>query len=192
MIASNANEKKLERVCFVTTGATAEFRELIEALFKPDVLELLVKEGFTKLHVQCGATLKDIHSLLPPDLEAPLKIRCYDFKKNGLREDMLECQERKGIRQRGIVIMHAGTYGRVEGIPISRSIPSSISSPISSSMAVLQNRLTCFSGTGTVMEAMRLGLTYVVVPNTSLLNNHQDELANELHVLNIATRATTR
>jgi beta-1,4-N-acetylglucosaminyltransferase len=43
-----------------------------------------------------------------------------------------------------------------------------------------------------VMDAMRLGLSMIVVPNNSLLDNHQDELAKELHSQNYATRATTQ
>jgi len=35
-------------------------------------------------------------------------------------------------------------------------------------------------GSGTILEAMRLGIPLVVVPNPSLKDNHQKELANEL------------
>lgn len=35
-------------------------------------------------------------------------------------------------------------------------------------------------GAGTVLDAMRLDVPIIVVPNTSLLDNHQAELAGEL------------
>jgi UDP-N-acetylglucosamine transferase subunit ALG13 len=35
-------------------------------------------------------------------------------------------------------------------------------------------------GAGTVLDAMRLDVPIIVVPNTSLLDNHQAELAEEL------------
>lgn len=108
------NEKKVEKVCLITTGATAEFRELIEAVLKPDCLELLKKEGFTQLNFQCGKTAKDFYTFTPPGFDFKgLKIHCFDFKKEGLHKDMLECQERAGIREKGLVIMHAGTDERV-------------------------------------------------------------------------------
>jgi beta-1,4-N-acetylglucosaminyltransferase len=39
---------------------------------------------------------------------------------------------------------------------------------------------------------MRLGLALVVVPNSTLLDNHQDELAEELELQGYATRSDTR
>jgi beta-1,4-N-acetylglucosaminyltransferase len=39
---------------------------------------------------------------------------------------------------------------------------------------------------------MRLGLALVVVPNASLLDNHQDELAEELELQGYATRSDIR
>ncbi|RDL37874.1 UDP-N-acetylglucosamine transferase subunit ALG13 [Venustampulla echinocandica] len=38
----------------------------------------------------------------------------------------------------------------------------------------------CHAGAGTILDAMRLDLPLVVVPNISLLDNHQEELASEL------------
>lgn len=52
--------------------------------------------------------------------------------------------------------------------------------------------LTVYTGAGTILEGMRLGLALVVVPNSSLLDNHQDELAEELELQGYATRSDTR
>tara|TARA_R110002060_G_scaffold9744_2_gene14660 strand:+ start:1010 stop:1171 length:162 start_codon:yes stop_codon:yes gene_type:complete len=53
--------------------------------------------------------------------------------------------------------------------------------------------LTIFTvGAGTILDAMRLAVPLVVVPNSSLLDNHQEELAAELEAQGYATKANTR
>jgi len=46
------------------------------------------------------------------------------------------------------------------------------------------------SGAGTVLDAMRLSLPIIVVPNTSLADNHQAELAEELNRQGYATMSS--
>jgi UDP-N-acetylglucosamine transferase subunit ALG13 len=46
-------------------------------------------------------------------------------------------------------------------------------------------------GAGTILDGMRLGLSLIVVPNDSLLDNHQLELAEELESQGYATKSTT-
>jgi beta-1,4-N-acetylglucosaminyltransferase len=41
-------------------------------------------------------------------------------------------------------------------------------------------RLTSKTGAGTVLDAMRIDVPVIVVPNPALLDNHQEELAREL------------
>jgi beta-1,4-N-acetylglucosaminyltransferase len=101
----------MEKVCFITTGATAEFRELIEAVLTPECMKIFKQESFTILNFQCGETFKDfekmkLERLQPVDIEG-LKINAFDFKQ-GLTDDMRECQARAGIRLQGLVILHAG------------------------------------------------------------------------------------
>lgn len=48
-----------------------------------------------------------------------------------------------------------------------------------------------WTGAGTILDGMRLGLSLVVVPNSSLLDNHQDELAEELEKQGYATKSDT-
>lgn len=47
-------------------------------------------------------------------------------------------------------------------------------------------------GAGTILDAMRLAVPLVVVPNSSLLDNHQEELAAELETQGYATKADIR
>lgn len=101
----------MEKVCFITTGATAEFRELIEAVLAPACMKLFKQEAFTTLNFQCGETFKDFEKLKterlePADIEG-LSINAFDFKQ-GLTKDMRECQAVAGVRLQGLIIMHAG------------------------------------------------------------------------------------
>jgi beta-1,4-N-acetylglucosaminyltransferase len=40
--------------------------------------------------------------------------------------------------------------------------------------------IVLWSGSGSILAALRIGVPLVVVPNTGLLHNHQIELAEEL------------
>jgi beta-1,4-N-acetylglucosaminyltransferase len=40
--------------------------------------------------------------------------------------------------------------------------------------------LTCISGSGSILDALRTGVPVIVVPNETLLDNHQVELAEAL------------
>ncbi len=52
--------------------------------------------------------------------------------------------------------------------------------------------LTACTGAGTILDGMRLGLPLIVVPNATLLDNHQDELAEELETQGYATKSDIR
>jgi beta-1,4-N-acetylglucosaminyltransferase len=47
-------------------------------------------------------------------------------------------------------------------------------------------------GAGTILDAMRLGLAIIVVPNVTLLDNHQEELAAELELQGYVTKSDTQ
>ncbi|PVH85352.1 glycosyltransferase family 1 protein [Cadophora sp. DSE1049] len=139
--------------CFITTGATAKFTELIQAALSPECLQTFVENGFTRLNFQCGESMSAFEEVKPTDTRG-LEIHGFDFNKNGLAKEMRACQEKKGVSRRGLVICHAGA--------------------------------------GTILDAMRLAVPLVVVPNSSLLDNHQEELAAELEAQGYATKADTR
>jgi len=142
----------MTKECLITTGATAEFPELIQAALSPECLKSFVENGFTRLNFQCGASISSFQDLKPSDTKG-LDINAFDFNKNGLNKEMRACQAKEGVSQKGLVICHAGA--------------------------------------GTILDAMRLGLSLVVVPNSSLLDNHQDELAEELEKQGYATKSDT-
>ncbi|KAH7419911.1 glycosyl transferase [Cadophora sp. MPI-SDFR-AT-0126] len=140
----------MTRECFITTGATAKFTELIQAALSAECLQTFVDNGFTRLNFQCGESMSAFEELKSIDTQG-LEIHGFDFNKDGLTKEMQACQEKKGISRRGLVICHAGA--------------------------------------GTILDAMRLAVPLVVVPNSSLLDNHQEELASELEAQGYATKA---
>ncbi len=49
------------------------------------------------------------------------------------------------------------------------------------SQSVTQDfKLTSRTGSGSILDALRIAVPLIVVPNPSLLDNHQEELAEEL------------
>lgn len=101
--------EKMDRICFVTTGATAPFPELIAKVLSSECLAEFEKEGFTKMFIQCGDLLTEFKAgkLIPPKGTCKLAVEVFDFK-NSLHDDMRLCQAKEGARKQGLIIMHAG------------------------------------------------------------------------------------
>ncbi|CCU78297.1 UDP-GlcNAc transferase/Catalytic component/ALG13 [Blumeria hordei DH14] len=145
---------QLRRECLITTGATAEFPELIKSAISQESLKVLTDHHFTHITLQCGKSVSLVEQNKPRDTEG-LVVRAFDFKQEGLNEEMRRCHAIDGVSRQGLVICHAAN-----------------------------------TGAGTILETLRLGLPLVVVPNTSLLDNHQEELAAELEMQGYATKAS--
>lgn len=127
------------KVCFVTTGATAPFTGLIEAVLQQKTINALVSDGYTHLLVQYG-TAKSIFESRVSEIQTSdrgLIISGIDFDPSGL-----QAQFQLVYKTNGLAISHAGS--------------------------------------GSILEAMRFGVALIVVPNTKLLDNHQEELADAL------------
>jgi beta-1,4-N-acetylglucosaminyltransferase len=147
------------RLCFVTTGATAPFTALIDSVLSSSTLDTLAQNGYTHLLVQYG-TAKDVfdkaavigRSHLQQAATKPgLIVDGIDFNPDGLQAQFKLVQQSKGM-----VISHAGTL---------------ITHDVSLS------RLLKDLGSGSILEALRFQIPLIVVPNTALLDNHQEELA---------------
>ena len=48
----------------------------------------------------------------------------------------------------------------------------------------------CYPGAGTILDVMRLAVPLIVVPNHTLLDNHQEELADELERQGYVTKSS--
>lgn len=107
--------QKLQKVCFVTVGATATFDSLVKATLSPQFLEALKTYAYTDLRLQYG---KDGQKLLEEFNESKatisegaqdLSISGFDFNKQGLGSEM-RAAKGGGNSVEGVVISHAGTH----------------------------------------------------------------------------------
>lgn len=103
------------KLCFVTTGATAPFTDLIRSVLQLSSIDALRAAGYTHLLVQYGVA-KDVFDSFVLDARShvqaepgkgELVVGGMGFKQEGLREEFLLVQQ-----SRGLVISHAGMlYG---------------------------------------------------------------------------------
>src|SRR4051812_44217718 len=100
---------RTRKECLILTGATAPFDELVKQALEPEVLETFRQEGFTSIVFQVGKGLQ-FYEDLPKQENKLLTFRAFDYKKEGLNEDMRACQEKKGVAREGLIISHAGEF----------------------------------------------------------------------------------
>lgn len=98
----------LRKECFVTVGATASFKSMIDATSSPSFLETLLDLGYTRLTIQCGPDLEYFEQKIRPSTIAEIEIKSFDFNKFGLGEEMRVCKALPGKSREGVVICHAG------------------------------------------------------------------------------------
>ncbi|KAI0009878.1 hypothetical protein F4779DRAFT_580336 [Xylariaceae sp. FL0662B] len=152
---NNEDTTYYTKVAFVTVGATASFRPLIEEVLSEKVLAKLAALRFTHLIVQCGPDLDYFERVRPAppggDHHSPaadgLQVTGFAYTRQmehymRLTTAGTDDDDGKGERAQGLIITHAGS--------------------------------------GSLLEALPLGTNIIAVPNTSLMDNHQAEIAVEL------------
>lgn len=97
----------MQREIFVTTGATADFPDLVANAVSDGTLQTLSDLGFTHLTIQ-GGKLADYFKGIEPTDTKGINIRFFDFNKNGLHQQMRACQAKDGVSEEGLVVCHAG------------------------------------------------------------------------------------
>ena len=100
-----------DKLCFVTTGATAPFTELIKAVLSEDSLNALIENKVTHLFIQFGAAEEIFETsakaarqyLAQQGKEKQLEVDGMDFDSSGLVEQFKLVQQTEGL-----AISHAG------------------------------------------------------------------------------------
>jgi len=98
------------RICLVTVGATAGFRQLLIEVLQPQFLRSLSQHGFSLLQVQCGPDFawfqEQTRSLCSV---YGVQIRSFDYTED-MMPHMLQCRGEANVRLPGVVISHAGQW----------------------------------------------------------------------------------
>ena len=110
---------KNRKVCFVTIGATAGFQSLIKAVLDIKFICALSYAGYSELRVQYGQdggpifndfveANRDVGDSTTGSLIEGVLISGFDFKLEGLAEDMRDAKGGIDDLVEGVVISHAG------------------------------------------------------------------------------------
>lgn len=112
------------RRCFVTVGATASFRALVEEVSTPTFLRSLAQHGYTRLDVQCGPDYQlfeqRVNSLGDEDKHG-IAIGMFAYT-DAMASYMLNCRGEANVRPAGCVISHGGEFPRLTPPTLSRPI----------------------------------------------------------------------
>jgi len=138
---------------FVTVGST-QFDTLVQAVLSKPILRCLSRKGYSCLVVQCGTSDLDYaRSVRDAGItfhEEDVQIEIWRFKPSLQTE----------YERAHLVISHAGAFNFFFFHHIARAEGA--------------------AGSGTILDVLRHGKPLIVVPNPSLLDNHQQELASSL------------
>ncbi|KAI1473488.1 glycosyltransferase family 1 protein [Daldinia eschscholtzii] len=133
---------------FVTIGASASFKLLIEEVLSGAFLAKLKSLGFTHLTIQCGPDYDYFLTAKPkenPDDPNDLLVEGFPYHDDIRRFMKLTTANddpNMGLRDRGLIITHAGS--------------------------------------GSILEALDFDSALIAVPNPTLMDNHQSEIAEEM------------
>ncbi|KAI9788416.1 MAG: N-acetylglucosaminyldiphosphodolichol N-acetylglucosaminyltransferase catalytic subunit alg13 [Peltula sp. TS41687] len=184
---TSSTDRPVKKTCFVTIGATARFDGLIKAVLSRAFLQSLAELHYTDLLVQYGAEKSIFEEFVlrrqrwrrgqegeredlnintegeedrdkrveeeqeeEVDETCGINVQGFEFNKHGLGREMLCAKGTTNGRERDTA------YTVEEGVVLSHA------------------------GTGSILDALRIDVPLIVVPNPDLLDNHQQELAEAL------------
>src|SRR6266702_1314797 len=149
----------------VTVGST-RFDALVETTLSQPMLNVLSQKGFSDVVVQCGNSRVD--ELGSTDVEGIVHKYGVDVKIWRFKPSLDEEYDAADL-----VIGHAGL------------------SPLPRFLAV-RNNLVHDPGSGTILDVLRRGKPLIIVPNPTLLDNHQEDMAHAMGVMGYAKVSTVK
>ena len=98
------------RRCFVTVGATAGFRSLLDEVTTPEFLQALARHGYVLLDVQCGpdhAAVQERVASLRDEERHGIEVRSFAYTGE-MSDYLIACRGELNVRPAGCVISHGG------------------------------------------------------------------------------------
>jgi beta-1,4-N-acetylglucosaminyltransferase len=159
------------KLCFVTVGATAPFNELITAILSVPFLLELASNNYTHLRIQHGHGGDTTFTRSLNGVK-----ESYKFLKRGGKDSLAAVPgniqisgfdlavDADMLRAEMSATQADATTGAAEGLFISHA------------------------GTGSLLDGLTFGVPMILVPNPSLADNHQEELAVRFDKMHYAVK----
>lgn len=155
----------------VTTGATITFEQLIEAVVSTRFINSLIELGVSRLFIQYGNEIKGSQHI------------SRQFFQNQLEKSNIE-KEFKFILENDTTndtITLANNEIEIVAFPFSPRIQDYIKQA---------DIVISHAGTGSIIDTLRNRKKLIVVVNNQLMDNHQEEIANEFVKMNYCSKCT--
>lgn len=110
----DTKQDRLTRTAFVTIGATAGFRGLLQEVVSQKFLFMLKSLNFTNLVVQCGPDLEYFDTIRPRHAQEScgVEITAFSYAPE-LKKYFMQAsrgEDENGKRDCGVIISHAGSF----------------------------------------------------------------------------------
>ncbi|KAJ5476602.1 hypothetical protein N7475_002331 [Penicillium sp. IBT 31633x] len=100
------------KLCFVTVGATASFKKLLEQVLTSQFLEILAERGYTHLLVQYGKDGQQIFQSFVDSEQSyhGITLGGFDFQPSIDEYLMMTVERERADQERGLIICHAAHH----------------------------------------------------------------------------------
>lgn len=153
----------------VTTGATVTFRQLIETAVSVKFVLSLIDLGVTKLLIQYGNEIKGSQHISRQFFESQLK-KSNIIEKFGFTVENNTTNDTMMLTNNDI---------QITAFPFSPHIQDYINRA---------DIIISHAGTGSIIDTLRNHKRLLVVANNQLMDNHQEEIANEFVKMNYCAK----
>ncbi|AJR76565.1 AAR_G0019840.mRNA.1.CDS.1 [Saccharomyces cerevisiae] len=147
-----------EKTLFVTCGATVPFPKLVSCVLRDEFCQELIQYGFVRLIIQFGRNYSS-------EFEHLVQERGGQRESQKIPIDQFGC----GDTARQYVLMNGKL--KVIGFDFSTKMQSIIRD--------YSDLVISHAGTGSILDSLRLNKPLIVCVNDSLMDNHQQQIADK-------------